>query len=65
MRALLIHQFQSLRNSLAKILQWRNQAHDQVSIAGEIVKMPGMDEHGSLAQNFNRQVFVGLRHRHP
>ena len=60
-----IQKLQHLRNSLTKIPRWRDQAYDQVSIAGEIVKMPRVDEHGKLAQDFNRQVFVGLGHGNP
>ena len=43
---------------------WSQQADDQVSVAGKIVEVAGMDQHRSLAEQFNRQIFVGSGHGH-
>ena len=62
---LLVQKPEHLRDTFVKSLRGRDQAYDQVSITGEIVKVPRMNQHGKPAQNFNSKVFVRLRHRNP
>ena len=45
--------------ALAKLAGLGQQAEDQVSVVGEIVEVTGVNQHRSLAQQINGQVFVG------
>src|SRR5262249_20043786 len=48
--------------TLTKFVGWADQAQDQKSITRKIIKMPGMHKYGTIAHQFDGQVFIRSRY---
>ncbi len=59
-----LQQFEYSFRSLAKFAGLGEQANHQVSVAGKIIEVSGMDQHRSLAEQFNREILIGSGHGH-
>lgn len=51
-------------DAFGEFLQWRDQAHYQVTVRGEIVEMAGVDEDTSAIEQVDGEILVRARGGH-